>query len=442
MREGVSVEEAGSLILAETPVLGAETIATAEAMGRVLAEAIVSARRHPPADCSAMDGYAVRRADLSGARPERPVELPVVYEVPAGGQAVRALEAGEAARIFTGAPLPDGADAVVRQEDAVETTSRVRIGIEPRPREHVRDGGEDFEVGDRLIEPGALLGPAHLGVLASVGRTIVSVRQRPTVAILSGGDELVEPDRPVDGGRIVSSNSYTIAAQCHEIGAQPLYLGIAEDRPESIEARLRQGLRADVIVSSAGVSVGDHDHVRSVLEKLGCRLRFWGVLMKPGYPLAFGVIESTGTLVFGLPGNPVSTAVTFEEFVRPALLKMMGHERLHRPVVRARLTAPLRKRAGRLHFVRVLVDADDGRRGSAPAGRASDGKRSGGAGGASGGEWLATPAPSQSSGVLTSLIRGQGLAVFPLEAEKLEAGDSVSVQILDPGFFSRMDRGF
>jgi len=429
MREGLSVEEAGSLILAETPVLGAETVATVEAMGRALAEPIVSTRRHPPADCSAMDGYAVRTADLAGARTEQPVELPVVYEVPAGGQAVRTLEAGEAARIFTGAPLPDGADAVVRQEDAVETARRVRIGIEPRPREHVRDGGEDFEIGDRLIEPGALLGPAHLGVLASVGRTIVSVRQRPTVAILSGGDELVEPDRPVDGGRIVSSNSVTLAAQCGEIGARPLYLGIAEDRPESIEARLRQGLRADVIVSSAGVSVGDHDHVRSVLETLGCRLRFWGVRMKPGYPLAFGVIESTGTLVFGLPGNPVSTAVTFEQFVRPSLLKMMGHARLHRPVVRARLTAPLRKRAGRLHFVRVRLDADRDRSGRTPVG------------GVEAGEWLATPTPSQSSGVLTSLIRGQGLAVFPLEAEKLDAGDSVSVQILDPGFFGRVDRG-
>ena len=436
MREGLSVEEAGSLILAETPVLGAETISTVEAMGRVLAEPIVSTRRHPPADCSAMDGYAVRTADLVGVHAERPVELPVVYEVPAGGRAVRALEAGEAARIFTGAPLPDGADAVVRQEDAVETAGGVEIRIVPRAREHVRDGGEDFEIGDRLIEPGALLSPAHVGVLASVGRTIVSVRQRPTVAILSGGDELVEPDRPVDGDRIVSSNSYTIAAGCHEIGARPLYLGIAEDRPESIEARLRQGLRADVIVSSAGVSVGDHDHVRSVLGKLGCRLRFWGVLMKPGYPLTFGVIESTGTLVFGLPGNPVSAAVTFEEFVRPALMKMMGHERIHRPVVRARLTAPLRKRAGRLHFVRVLLEAAAGSRNeeTAAAGSASDG--------ANCGEWLATPTPSQSSGVLTSLIRGQGLAVFPLAAEKLEAGDSVSVQVLDPGFFGRMDRGF
>jgi molybdopterin molybdotransferase len=243
------------------------------------------------------------------------------------------------------------------------------------------------------------------------------VIQRPTVAILSGGDELVEPDQPADAGQIVSSNSYTLAAQCREIGAQPIYLGIAEDRPESIEARLRAGLRADVIVSSAGVSVGDHDHVRDVLEKVGCTLRFWGVLMKPGYPLAFGVIEETGTLVFGLPGNPVSTAVTFEEFVRPALRKMMGHHAVHRPVIRARLTETLRKKAGRLHFVRVALE------------RSAEGVH-------------ATPTGNQSSGVLTSLIRGQGLAVFPVEATQLEAGSEVDVQILDAGFFDLPERGF
>ncbi|MBW2423143.1 MAG: molybdopterin molybdenumtransferase MoeA, partial [Deltaproteobacteria bacterium] len=179
MREGVSVEEAVALILEETPILGAETIAAAEAAGRVLAEPIVSTRRHPPADCSAMDGYAVRRRDLAGASESSPIELPVVYEVPAGGQAARALEAGEAARIFTGAPLPPGADAVVRQEDTSAVEGGVQIRVEPAPRDNVRDGGEDFEVGDRLIEPGVVLGAAHLGVLASVGRTIVAVHQQP-----------------------------------------------------------------------------------------------------------------------------------------------------------------------------------------------------------------------------------------------------------------------
>jgi len=417
MREGLTVEEAQNLILEATPILGAETISASDSAGRILVEDIVSTRRHPPADCSAMDGYAIRREDLLGTSALRPRQLPVVYEVPAGGQALRPLESGEAARIFTGAPLPPGADAIVKQEDTDMGVGRVEIRVEPEVRDHVRDGGEDFEIGDRLIEAGAVLGPAHLGVLASVGRTIVSVHQRPRVAILSGGDELVEPDRPADPGQIVSSNSYTLAAQCRETGAIPSYLGIAGDTPEAIEARMRAGLGADVLVSSAGVSVGDHDHVRDVLEKLGCPLRFWGVLMKPGYPLAFGIIESTGQLVFGLPGNPVSTAVTFEQFVRPALRKMMGHRAVHRPVVQATLRDGIQKRAGRLHFVRVGLE------------RTREGI-------------LATPTENQSSGVLTSMIRGQGLAVIPLESESVEAGATVDVQILDLGFFDRTERGF
>ena len=417
MREGLSVGEAQDRILEATPRLGDETIPAFEAAGRVLAEPIDSTRRHPPADSSAMDGYALRREDVSKASAESPVSLPVVFEVPAGGHGARPLAPGEAARIFTGAPLPEGADAVVRQEDTRAGKGRVEIRVSPSPGEHVRRAGEDFEAGDRLIEAGVVLGPAHLGVLASIGRSMVAVHQQPSVALLSSGDELVEPDRPVDGGRIVSSNSYTLAAQCREVGARPIYLGIARDEPRSIEKRLRAGLRADVIVSSAGVSVGDHDHVRGVLERIGCRLRFWGVRMKPGYPLAFGVIEATGTLVFGLPGNPVSAAVTFEEFVRPALRKMMGHRSLFRPVVRARLAESLHKKAGRLHFVRVRLESRDG-------------------------EVWARATGNQSSGVLTSLIRGEGLAIFPAESETLVAGSEVHVQILDMGFFDRADRGF
>ena len=417
MREGLTVDEAQDAIFEATPTLGAETLAASDATGRVLAEAIVSSRRHPPEDCSAMDGYAVRRADLQGVSSASPKTLSVAFEVPAGGHAERPLEAGEAARIFTGAPLPPGADAVVMQEDTDYGAARVEVRVEPAERDNVRDGGEDFEIGDRLIEAGTVLGSAHQGVLASVGRTIVSVHQQPRVAILSGGDELVEPDRPANDGQIVSSNSYTLAAQCREVGAVPTYLGIAEDRPEEIERRLRAGLSADVIVSSAGVSVGDHDHVRDVLEKLGCRLQFWGVKMKPGYPLVFGTIESTGTLVFGLPGNPVSTAVTFEQFVRPALRRMMGHRAIYRPVVHARLASGYRKKAGRLHFVRVSLEQDQ--------------------------EGLvATPTSNQSSGVLTSLIRGQGLAIAPIDATVLEAGETVAVQVLDPGFFDRSERGF
>ena len=420
MREGLTVDEAQTTILEATPRLGAETISASDAMARVLAEAVDSTRCQPPDDCSAMDGYAVRSADLTDASTDHPISLPVVYEVPAGGRADRSLEAGEAARIFTGAPIPPGADAVVRQEDTrvqTEGVPRVEILVSPTNQAHIRSAGEDFEVGDSLIEPGCVLGAAHLGVLASIGRSVVSVYQRPRVAILSGGDELVEPDRPAGSGQIVSSNSYTISAQCREVGADPVYLGIAADRPEAIEERFRAGLRADVIVSSAGVSVGDHDHVRSVLERLGCKLIFWGVRMKPGFPLVFGVIESTGTLVFGLPGNPVSAAVTFEQFVRPTLRKMQGHRSLYRPVVRARLTRGLTKPAGRLHFVRVTLESR------------KDGL-------------FATPTSNQSSGVLTSLIRGGGLLVFPAQCESLAEGAEVDVQILDMGFFDQDERGF
>ena len=417
MREGLTVEEAQTTILGATRRLGAETIATVSAAHRVLAESIESSRRQPPDDCSAMDGYAVRSVDLEAASSTAPISLPVVYEVAAGAHAARPLEAGEAARIFTGAPLPVGADTVVRQEDTRAGNGRVEILIAPVCREHVRDAGEDFEIGDRLIEAGAVLGAAHLGVLASIGRSVVSVHQRPRVAILSGGDELVEPDRAAGSGQIVSSNSYTLAAQCREIGAEAIYLGIAEDRPEAIEARLRDGLRADVIVSSAGVSVGDHDHVRAVLEKLGCKLNFWGVHMKPGFPMVFGVIESTGTLVFGLPGNPVSASVTFEQFVRPALRKMLGHRALYRPVVRARLTQKLTKKAGRLHFVRVALERREG-------------------------ILYATPTANQSSGVLTSLIRGDGLAVFAAAAEEIDIDAEIDVQILESHFFDQDERGF
>ena len=423
MRTGLSVEEAHEAILSVVPVLGTETVAARDAQGRVLAEAVRSSRTLPPADSSAMDGYAVRRADLAGAAQDAPVTLPVAFEVPAGAAPERALAQGESARIFTGAAVPEGADAVVRQEDTeANTDGTARFHVEPEAREHIRDAGEDIRAGDQVLEPGDCLRAPHLGLLASLGRSVVAVRQRPRVAILSGGDELVEPDGDPSGGRIVSSNSYTLAAQCRELGAEPIYLGIARDDPEDIEAHLRAGLRADCIVSSAGVSVGDHDHVRPVLEKLGCTLDFWGVLMKPGYPLAFGGFgEDPGDrrpLVFGLPGNPVSATVTFDQFVRPALRKMMGYRTWFRPTVRARVAEPLRKKAGRLHFVRVRLDRD------------------------ADGSYVASSTGNQSSGVLTSLIAAQGLLVFPAEAERLDAGETAVVQVLDDQVFGGEVAGF
>lgn len=312
MRTRLPVGEAQRIVLEATPRLGLETVPVASALGRVLGEPVDSPRTLPPDDNSAMDGFAVRAADLATASEGREAVLRIAFEVPAGGRAERALESGEAARIFTGAPIPPGADCVVRQEDAGWDDEHVRISLAAPPGENVRPAGEDVRAGDRVLDAGTRVGPAEIGMLAALGRSVVAVHQRPRVAILSGGDELVEPDGDVSGGRIVSSNSYSLAAQCREAGAVPVYLGIARDTPGEIEARLRAGLRADAIVSSAGVSVGDRDHVRGVLEKLGCTIEFWGVLMKPGYPLVFGRFAEGGPLVFGLPGNPVSAMMTFE----------------------------------------------------------------------------------------------------------------------------------
>jgi len=418
VRTGLSAAEAQRAILEQALPLGVETIGARDALGRVLAEAVVSRFDLPPADNSAMDGYAVRRTDLLSASAESPVRLQVVDEIPAGGQSNTRLEARQAVRIFTGAPIPAGADAVVRQEDTETEGDRVSIRVAPAPREHIRDAGEDVRRGEAVLQPGQVLGPGALGVLASLGRSVVSVHQKPRVAILSGGDELVEPDGEIEGGRIVSSNSYSLAAQCRLAGADPTYLGIARDNPDDIERHFRAGLHADVLVSSAGVSVGDRDYVRDVLEKLGCTLLFWGVNLKPGYPFAFGrFADDAGPLVFGLPGNPVSAMVTFELFVRPALRRMAGHSTLYRPLVRARLAETLRKQPGRIHFVRVELERD-------------------------GEQIVARSTGNQSSGVLRSMSLAQGLLIFPAEARELVEGETVSVQVLDENFLAADSPGF
>ena len=412
MRTGLSVAEAQEMVLEATLPNPPITLPASEAQGSVLAEAIRSPRTLPPAACSAMDGYAVRAEDLGGATAAAPVSLPVVYEVPAGGHGPRPLGPGEAARIFTGAPLPEGADAVVRQENTDEGAERVAIQVAVPRGTHVREAGEDVREGDLVLEPGSAIGPSELGMLAALSRTLVAVHRPPRVALLSGGDELVEPDRDSSGGRIVSSNAYSLAGQCREAGAETLNLGIARDTPQDLERLLRAGLGADLLVSSAGVSVGDHDHVRPVLEKLGCRLEFWGVKMKPGYPIAFGRFGAEhGPLVFGLPGNPVSAMVTFEQFVRPAIRRIAGHTRLYRPTVEATLDETLHKSGDRLHFVRVaLRETADG--------------------------FVASSTGNQSSGVLRSMVLAQGLLIFPAERAELAAGERALVQVLDPEVFT------
>ncbi len=418
MKTGLTPAAALEIVLGEATPLGSETVAAERSLGRVLTDAVTSGRQLPPSDNSAMDGYAVRIADLAAASRQHPVVLEVAFEVAAGTLPETSVGSGQAARIFTGAAMPEGADAVVRQEDTERNDHRVSIFVSPSAREHIRNAGEDVRIGDRVLDAGAVVGPAEIGMLAALGRSVVAVHQRPVVAILSGGDELVEPDGDISGGRIVSSNSYSIAAQCRDAGAEPVYLGIARDTPDDIQRRMLAGLRSDVLISSAGVSVGDRDYVRGVLEKLGCRLRFWGVKMKPGFPLAFGRFDAAGgPLMFGLPGNPVSAMVTFEQFVRPALRKMAGHRRLFRPTVRARLVERLDKMPGRLHFVRVDLETD-------------------------GDEYTARSTGNQSSGVLRSMTRARGLLVFPAAAAELQEGDYATVQVLDADFFETAGPAF
>ena len=257
--------------------------------------------------------------------------------------------------------------------------------------------------GTPIGTPGSVIGPADVGILASIGRTSVQVVMKPRVAILATGDELVEPDRLTDDGRIASSNSYALHAALQELGVEPVYLGIAVDRPETIREHFERALSADAIVSTGGVSVGDRDWIKSVLAGLGGEMRLWRVRMKPGAPLAF--VTVAGRPVFGLPGNPVSSMVTFEQFVRPALLKMMGHSLLFRAVRSAVLCEDYRKPEGRMHFVRVQLEERKG-------------------------ELRATPTGDQSSGVLLSMVRADGLAIVPAETTHVAAGESLPVQLL------------
>ena len=412
MRTGITVAEARALVLEAARPLAPEIVGFEAALGRVLAEGVRSGRTLPPADCSAMDGYAVRGADLAKAGSL----LRVAYEVAAGGQAPRALAAGEAARIFTGAPIPPGADSVVRQEDTEVRAGEVRVLVPVQRGESVREAGEDVRAGDLVLAPGVRIGPAEVGMLASLGHTLAHVHRRPAVAVLSGGDELVEPHEAPTNGRIVSSNAYTIAAQCREAGALPNNLGIARDTPADLERLLRAGLASDVLVSSAGVSVGDHDHVRPTLEKLGVRLVFWGVEMKPGYPVTFGrANDGAGAFVFGLPGNPVSAMVTFELLVRPLLLRLGGRSELARPEIEAVAGEAFRKKPGREHYLRVFLE-----------------KR--------GREVVATTTGSQSSGVLRSMTLADGLLVFPSDASEISTGASARVIVLDESLFARVAR--
>jgi len=370
-----------------------------EALGSGLTSAVRARRTQPPWDNSAMDGYAVRAADAATV----PVTLPVVAVVHAGDEPSRAVGAGEAVRIMTGAPMPPGADAVVMQERtraiAGEGLGRVEIREAVTPRQNVRDAGEDARAGEVLLPAGTVLGVPELALLAGQGMTSVRVPRRPRVAIVATGDELCRPDEE-PRGRIVDTNSVALALGVRRAGGIPHVLGIARDRPGDVEQLIREALDFDVVLTSAGASVGEHDHVRPALERLGVAMGFWRVAIKPGKPLAFG--RRGATRVFALPGNPTSSLVTFELFVRPALLRLVGRPHPLPVPVQARSGVDLKKNKGLAHFLRVVLSWRDG-------------------------EPWADPLPTQTSGAVRSAVSATHLLHFPMDAMSVRRGDSVEL---------------
>jgi molybdopterin molybdotransferase len=417
----ISVEEALEKVLSYAEVLEPERKPILDCLGQVLAGDVYSDIDIPPFDNSAMDGYALRAKDTRGASESSPKYLVVVGEVAAGSMPTKEVRPGTAIRIMTGAPLPEGADAVVRFEDTDEVNRRSssgdlsQIGILCQTKKglNVRGRGEDIAKGDLILKKGKVLRPQEIGVLASLGRSTALVIRRPIVAILATGDELIGVDQPLAPGKIHDSNIYTIAAEVSRYGGIPKILGIGRDSVQSLTEKIDKGLDADMLITSGGVSKGDYDIVKDVLAEHG-EVGFWAVCMKPGKPLAFGVIKKVEGVRtkkvphLGLPGNPVSSMVTFEQFARPAILKMMGKEALTKPTIRAIIENDITDNDGRRLFARVNVT----RRG---------------------GQYYASVTGPQGSGILTSMVRANGLAVIPESSKGVKAGDMVEVQMLDWG---------
>ena len=412
----LSVEQAYERIMAYFNPLETEARPILEALGQVLAEDVVSPFALPPLDNSAMDGYAVRHGDIAGATPSSPKFLRVIGHVAAGQMPTKELSEGTAIRIMTGAPVPPGTDSVVPFEETDEAERKaqglgleeIAVRVEPPPGANVRPASEDVRVGEVVLAKGMIVRPSEMGVLASLGMEVVPVIRRPVIAVLATGDELLQVGQTVTPGKIYDSNSYSIAASIARAGGIPQVLGIARDNLEDMHRKLSEGSSADLLITSAGVSKGDYDMVKDILMERG-EISFWSVRMRPAKPLAFGVIRGEGGKPvphLGLPGNPVSAMVAFEQFARPAILKMMGKTRLSRPTIEAVLEGPIYNVDGRRVYARVEVTRRDG-------------------------AYYACPTGPQGSNILTSMSRANGLAICPEDVPEMEAGQVVRVQMLD-----------
>ena len=402
------LKEAQRTVLEATQTLGLEKVGLLDAMGRVLGEDIIASRDNPPWDNSAMDGFAVRWEDIKQEHAiTKPVELKVIEDVPAGKVATKTVGPGQAIRIMTGAPVPKGATTVVKVEETEPVGDTVRIFKEVERGGNIRLQGEDVKKGDCIIAKGTPIRPAEAGMLAILAKSFVLVHQRPRVAVLSTGDELADLDERFDEDKIINSNSYGIAAAVQEAGGIPILLGIAKDQPAALKEKIAHGLNADVLVLSGGVSLGESDFTKAVFKDLGVEMNFWKLAIRPGQPLVFGKIQ--GKLAFGLPGNSVSSMVTFEQLVRPAVLKMGGHRSYGRPVVKAVFQEKFSKRNDRRHFLRGILTREDG-------------------------VLKVRTTGDQGSGILTSMVKANCLIDVPEEVERLNPGDTITVQVLSGQF--------
>ena len=412
----LSVEDAMERILRHFHALQTESKPLLDALGQTLAEDALANHDIPPLDNSAMDGYAIQAADVRGASADTPVTLSVVGSVAAGELPSRAVTPGTTVRIMTGAPVPQGADAIVPFEDTDETERRaagaslteIAVRYAVSVGDDIRPAGQDVERGQLVLKKGALLRPSEIGVLASLGYETVRVIRRPTVAILATGDELLEPGEPHQPGKIYDSNTYGIAASVIRCGGIPKLLGIARDNLTSMNAKLLEGLDADMLITSAGVSKGDYDMVKDVLAQRG-KIDFWSVRMRPAKPLAFGALNAPdGRQVphLGLPGNPVSALVAFEQFGRAAIRRMLGRPDAPKPTISAVLDEPIYNADNRRVYARAVVRRQNG-------------------------AYRAELTGDQSSNLLTSMARANGLAICPEDQPRIDAGEMVEVQMLD-----------
>ena len=417
----ITVEEALEMILSYVETLKSVQSPVLSSLGQVLSENITAEVDIPPRDNSSMDGYALQARDTAGASPNRPVELAVTGELAAGYVFSDSVSPGSAVRIMTGAPIPSGADAVVPFEDTDEAGRRppqgtaftqytVRVLKDARPGDCIRRAGEDMRRGETVLTRGRTLRPQEIGVLASLGKESVRVVRRPVVAILSTGDELTPLGQPLAPGKIYDSNAYSIAALVTRCGGTPKLLGIARDTVGDLTATIRNGLSgADMLVTSAGVSRGDYDVVKEVLAREG-EVAFWTVAMKPGKPLAFGRFHHNGRSIphLGLPGNPVSSMVSFELFGRPAIFKMLGKSEWRRPILRAVAVEPIINRDDpRRFYARCIVtQREDGR-------------------------YYVSLTGAQGSGILTSMAAANALTVIPEDVDEVKPGEELDVMMLD-----------